>query len=65
VIYLHRRRLCRREFFDVGYPSHSQRSVDRAERDHLFDLVPDAQQRLFEIVGRYIPARGADRDDFA
>ena len=53
------------EFFNVGYPSNGQRSADRAERDHLFDFVPDAQQRLFEIVGRNIPARSADCDDIA
>ncbi len=53
------------ELFDAGHPAHGQRTVDRAEGDDLFDLVADAHQRLLEIAGGDIPARGAGGDDLA
>ena len=45
------------ELLDLGDASHRQRTVDRAERDDLFDLVADAHQRLLEIVRVSRPSR--------
>ena len=53
------------ELFDLGHPSDGQRSVDGAERDHLFDFVPDAHERLLEVVWRHVPAGCAYVDHLA
>ncbi len=39
------------EFLDLGDPADGQRAGDRPDRDDLFDLVADADQRLLQLVG--------------
>ena len=39
------------EFLDLGDASDGQRPGDRPDRNDLFDLVADADQRLLQLVG--------------
>ena len=51
------------ELLDLGDPADGQRARNGADRDDLFDLVADADQRLFQLVGCHVPARRAGPND--
>ena len=53
------------EFLDRGHPTDLQRSADRAEGDHILDLVADPDQRLLEFSRRYVPSGCAGPHDLA